>query len=223
MTYPLFDTRILALVAMSAILVACEQTGPDILEASHPASVERALASIEFSREPDASMADLRQSVEVAMASMEDIAGRADDWHEAHAIAQQKIADAPSGVIRASVEQAVAKLMLVGYLVPSAPSEEASALSLQYANLLVDQRSPEAESVLETVEAFGAGWTEADRRAVALGAAEAVEAYVREGAACRDCELPAEMRRAVTERGQTTDIVSLRRLEAAEQLRALAG
>lgn len=211
------------LIALVVVFAACEQAEPEVAEVTFPAAVQEALGSIEFSRRPNATMADLRAGVEAATASMEEIAVQASDWRDAHAMAQEMISEAPVGVVRGAVEQAVAKLLLAGYLVPNQTEDGASDLALEYAELLVERRSPEAETVLKTVEAFGSTWEDADRRAVALGAAEAVESHVEGGSLCRDCDLPEEARRALAESGQSSDVVSLRRLRAAERLRELAG
>lgn len=191
--------------------------------ASYSPAVEKALDSIEFSRAPGYSLDVLQERVDVASDAMYDVANRAQTWEDAHALAQRHIRDAEPGVIRATVEQSMAKLLLVGYLNPNSQEPGATDLALAYSQSLVEHESPEAEAVLESVKAFGAEWRPDDLRTVALGAADAVEAHVAGGMPCQDCELPAEARRTLIETGKTGDIVTLRRLDAARELRAMAG
>lgn len=215
--------RPLLIVAIVSLAVsACEQAESDVTSPPYSAAVAQALEGIEFSRAPGLPMETLQRRVDVAVDAMYEVSARATTWQEAHALAQQQIRDAEPGVVRATVEQAMAKLMLVGYLAPHAQDPGTADLALSYAQSLVEQGSPEAEAVLETAEAFGPAWDAADLRAVARGAAEAVEAHVQGGSGCSSCDLPVEARRRLAETGQQTDVVSVRRLDAARQLRALA-
>ena len=218
-----FKLGIAAALAFCVGLSACEQADPTPQTAAAPPELERALGSIEYSREPGYSMDLLQRRVTEAAQSMHDVAYHANTWEEADALTLREIEEAEPGVIRRTVEQAVSKVVLVGYLVPNHADARASDVALAYTRRLVTRKSPEAEAVLSAVETFGPTWEPGERRAVALGAAEAVEAHVREGTSCQDCALPAEARRALSERGQAPDVVSLRRLDAARQLRDLAG
>ena len=209
--------------ALLLVFAACEQTDPTPQAVAVSPALDQALGNIEFSREPGYPMPVLEERVRVAVDAMYNVANHADTWEEAHDLALREIAQAEPGVIRRTVEQSVSKVLLVGYLVPNREDARTSALALDYTRRLVDRKSPEAEAMLTVVQTFGSSWDPAERRKVALGAADAVEAHVRGGTSCRDCDLPAEMRRSVVESGGTTDVVDLRRLDAARQLRALAG
>ena len=211
------------LASVSVSLAACEEESSGLVTQSYPAAVERALDGVEFSRAPGHPMEVLQERVNVAVDAMYDVSNNATTWQEAHALAQEHIRNAEPGVIRATVEQSMAKLMLVGYLNPNTRESGTTDLALAYSQVLVDRGSPEAEAVLETVKAFGSGWSPADLQEVALGAAAAVEAHVAGGTPCKDCDLPAEVRRTLVETGKTDDIITLRRLDAARELRALAG
>lgn len=214
---------LLILSTFTLTLTACEEADPEPVVASYSLAVEKALDNIEFSRAPGYPLDVLQERVNVAVDAMYDVANHAETWEDAHALAQQHIRDADPGVMRATVEQSMAKLLLVGYLAPNHEDPEAAELALQYTRTLVQHGSPEAEAVLETATAFRSEWKPADLRAVAIGAADAVEAHVEGGTPCRDCELPTEARRVLVETGKTDDVISLRRLAAARELRALAG
>ena len=203
-------------------LAGCEQADPEPQSSARPLEIERALSTIEFSRAPGFPMDVLQERVDVAVDAMYYVADGATSWETANELATKAIDDAEPGVIRASVEQAVSKLLLVGYLVPNHADSGTSDLALTYAQRLVENNSPEAEALVETVETFGPEWEPAARRAVAVGAADAVEAHVRGGTSCVDCDVSAEVLQAMTERGQTVDVVAARRLASAERLRELA-
>ncbi len=111
--------------------------------------------------------------------------------------------------------------MLAVYLLPNEAEEGVAERALAYADLLVERESPEVETLLETVQTFADEWSPEDLRRVALGGAEVAEAYVAGLESCADCELPPAARQALIERGETTDVKNLRRLSAAERLRAL--
>ena len=217
-------SQILSLLSIVALtLTACEEATPEPVVASYSPAVEKALDSIEYSRAPGYSLDVLMERVAVASDAMHDVANHAQTWEDAHARAQRHIRDAEPGVMRATVEQSMAKLLLVGYLTPNHEDPKAAELALRYARSLVQHGSPEAEAVLETATAFRSEWDPADLRAEAIGAADAVEAHIQGGTACRDCEVPTEARRVLVETGKTADVVTLRRLAAASELRALAG
>ncbi len=213
---------LLVSASLLATLSSCEQADLES-SSSYPAAVEEALDGIEFARAPGLSLDVLQHRVTAGMDAMYEVAGTAKTWQDAHVMAQEQIRSAEPEVVRSTVEQSMAKLMLVGYLVPNRGESDASELALDYAQSLVEEGSPEVEVVLETVNAFGSEWQPAERRAVSIGAAQAVEAHIQGGTVCPDCELPAEARRILVETGKTTDVMTLRRLDAARQLRALAG
>lgn len=216
---------LLALAALSVTFAACEEADPTPTQtlSSRPAAVEEALSGIEFSRAPGYPMDVLQERVRVAVGAMHDVPNRASTWQDAHALAQEHIREATPGVVRATVEQSMAKLMLVGYLTPNHEEAGTAELALNYTRSLVEHGSPEAEAVLEAARAFESEWEPAALQAVTLGAAEAVEAHIEEGGGCRDCELPSEARRVLAGTGKTTDVLTSRRLAAARELRAMAG
>lgn len=211
-----------ALAALALSLAACSPVDTAVEEAAFPVATDDALAGIEFARVPGADLTEMRGALRSAMSSMYEIAGAAESWEDAHRMAQRHIAQAETELERKAVSQTTAKLLLTGFLIPNDHEEGTSELALLYANTLVDRASPEAETVLSTLRAFGDGWSEAERRDVALGAADAAEAHVRASAACDGCEVPARMQGAVGDHVGAMDAVSVRRLEAARQLRALA-
>lgn len=212
----------ITVVILLLLFSACGQAESQQAEAVFSRNIDDALGSIEFAREPGTPLPELRGALRSAMSAMYEVAGEAESWEEAHSMAQEKINSAGPGVERAGVSQAMAKLLLTGYLVPNQSAEGASDLALAYTHLLVEHQSPEAETVLEVVESFGEKWNQAELRAVALGAAEAAEAHVEGRASCGDCGLPKEARQAMIESGQSNDVVDLRRLAAAERLRETA-
>ena len=209
-------------VALFFSMSACGQGDSDVVEAAYPASVQQALGSIEFARVAGVPMGGKRHALREAMTAMYDIAGQAGTWQEADAMAQERIGAAEDDLVRMAVSQSTSKLMLTGFLIPNRGEPGAPESALRYARILVDEGSPEAPTVLDVVEAFGDVWRSTDTRAIALGAAEAAEAHVRLTAPCPECDAPEAARRALHESGQTADVVSLQRLDAAAKLRAVA-
>ncbi|WP_420457467.1 hypothetical protein [Rubrivirga sp.] len=213
--------RLMLLCSLLA-LVACEQTNPQPVAEVLPAASDPVLSRVDFARAPGASQEDLTASVKAALTATVNIAKKADGWQDAHDRAQEAVAAAEPGVVRSNVEQAMAKLMLTGYLVPNRSEEGVPELALEYSRALVQHESPEAETILESVGAFRTEWGPIETRSVAVRAAEAAESYVAETARCTDCDMPEAARRDLSDEGRDEDVVSARRLEAAAQLRALA-
>ena len=162
--------------------------------------------------------AAIRASIQAAS----DIVSRANDWQEADQIAQAAIANAASDLERSHIEQATAKLLLVSYLAPNAGEAGTAERALAYADMLVQHESPEAEAILTAAQTFADEWPHDDLRRIARRSAENAETFVANRPDCADCDLPAAAREHRIETGQTADIKNLRRLRAAEQLRALA-
>ena len=212
----------LYVMALACALTSCQQADDLGTPQLYPEAVQSAVGSLELSRTPGLPMDTLVERVNVADDAMLDVAHRAKTWQEADHIAQRHIESARPGVVREAVEQSVAKAVLVGYLVPARGEPGASEAALRYARLLVDRRSPEAEAVLAAVQTFGAEWPAQERRAIALGAADAAVAHVTAGTTCRDCEAPADVRQALADAGRAKDVVTARRIGAAAALREQA-
>lgn len=217
--------RILLALLLLLPLTACEQTTPAPTERSLPAQVEATFTGVDFAPSPEVAEmpmetreAAIRASIQAAV----DITNRADDWREADQIAQAAIEAASSELERSNVEQATAKLLLVSYLAPNARDAGAAERALAYADVLVQHESPETEAVLTAAQTFADEWPRDDLRRIALRSAEIAEVYVANTPDCADCDLPAAARDHMIETGQTADIKNLRRLRAAESLRALA-
>ncbi len=215
--------RILLVFALLLPLVACEQVDPAPADNALPAHVEATFTGVDFARDTaempqEVRRAALRASIEAVV----DITKEAGDWQEADAMAQAAIENAASDLERSKIEQATAKLLLVSYLVPNAENAGAADRALAYADMLVKHESPEVEAVLTAARTFADEWPQVDLRRIALRSAETAEAYVVNTPDCADCDLPAAARERMIETGQTADIKNLRRLSAAEQLRALA-
>lgn len=214
--------RNVLLLSLVFVLGACEQADPQPQVTARPASLDQALSSMTFARSAGSTAQENLKVARAALGATVGVADQAADWREASALAEQAVEQAESGAVRSAIEQSTAKLLLVGYLIPSADQEGTASTALDYSRTLVERQSPEADVVLASVEAFGSQWNPAEMRAVALGAADAAEAYVANTRSCPDCEIPEAGRQDLSGRGQTMDVANARRLDAARQLRAIA-
>lgn len=217
--------RILLALTLLLFFAACEQVDPAPAERSLPAHVEATFTGVDFAPSPEVAEMPIetrKAALKASIRAASDIMSRADDWREADQIAQAAIANAASDLERSHIEQATAKLMLVSYLAPNAGETGTAERALAYANVLVEHKSPEAEAVLTTAQAFANEWPQDDLRRIASRSAESAETHVANAPSCDDCELPTAAREHMIETGQTADIKNLRRLRAAESLRALA-
>lgn len=200
---------------------ACEQAEPLPQSPAVPAAFEAAITGLTFARAPEASQEDKEGGILATVKAMETVFTKADGWRDAHVLAQAEIEASEQGIVRASVEQGLAKLLLTTYLIPNQEEEGASEVGLLYSRALVEHGSPETEVVLQAVEAFGSEWDRADVRTIAIGGAEAAEQYAARPAPCLDCALPDEVRNDFAGRGLSSEVANTRRLNAAERLRAV--
>lgn len=213
-------TSLFPLVAV-ALLFGCQDTpvGASASSAALPAQFDELAGGIQFARDTDATNDERMHSMVLAARTTLEIAATADTWKDAHAATQHAIGASESDLDRATLEQAAAKMMLTGHLIPNADDPEAARLALDYAERLVERRSPEAEVVLAAVTAFGDDWPEAQTVAVATGAADALETYVEEGGSCEDCERTEAAQRSLQAAGQAPDVWTARQMSAAARLR----
>lgn len=212
----------LAAFSLVVVLCACEQADPLPPTNVVPARLDQVAVRTDFALAPDETSEARLQGAKAAFLSVLEIGREAEDWREAHALAQEAIQRAEAGIHRSNVEQATAKLLLTGYLVPNQSAEGVSQLASNYADVLVRRESPEAETVLQTLEAFGDTWSPDRVRSLAIGAAEAAEAYETITSSCQDCAMPEEAQRDQARRGRDADVAMSRRLQAAAQLRKMA-
>lgn len=217
--------RISLTLSLLLIFAACQQADPVPAERSLPAHVEATFTGVDFAPSPDVAAMPMKTREAALKASIEavvDITKEAGNWQEADAMAQAAIAGAESDLERSHIEQAVAKLLLVSYLAPNAEDDGTADRALAYADLLVEHENPEAEAILTAAQAFANEWPQDDLQRIASRSAESAETHVANAPSCDDCDLPAAAREHMIETGQTADIKNLRRLRAAESLRALA-
>ena len=148
-----------------------------------------------------------------------EIAGTAKSWQEAHEATQRAIQATNSDLQRSVLEQATAKMMLTGHLGYAPDDPEAVRLALVYTERLVEYQSPETEVVLAAVNTFGDDWPAARTRAVAIGAADALDAYIEGETECIDCERSPEAMRSLRNAGQESSVFTARQSSAAQRLR----
>ena len=174
---------------------------------------------MQFARDTMSTSGEKSAIIQKLIPTVFDIAATAPTWQDAHEATQRALDGATSELERSALEQATSKMMLNLFLTRAPDDPEAARVALEYAERLVERKSPEAEVMLSAVETFGDAWPEARTRAVAIGAAEAAETYIAEGGSCADCERSPAAERSLRETGQDAATYEARQMRAAERLR----
>lgn len=212
---------ILTCFVAAAMMLGCQET-PVTETASGPALPAQfgdITSGMQFARNTDATQEERMTAILATAETTFGIAATAETWQDAHAATQRALAAAESDVERSMLEQATAKMMLTGHLVRVPDDPEAARVALTYAERLVERQSPETEVVLAAVTTFGDAWPAAKTRAVAVGAADALDAYIEGGAECVDCERSERAKQSLRASGQETGAFTARQTSAALRLR----
>lgn len=120
---------------------------------------------------------------------------------------------------RAHAEQLASAAMLRVWLLPQNESDrtqEARAASAHYVSMLIDRRTPEAELIADGIAFVGDYWSDEQRSAKALAAADAARSYL--DSTCPECS-----RSTTLERSAPPDVFAAKTERAIERLQNIIG
>ena len=214
---------IVLLLALLLIVSGCHDSPTEpVKEPPNPTPVQTLAygAPVDLdSDENDFSSTEVLEAVNTTAITMHRASAEADDWKAAdEAIRQLVHTSEPPGFFR---EQIAGHVMLTDWLLDAEASDEVIAATARYVDLMIENQSPQATTLLPALQRLEGHWTVQRIRQAATVAAEAATAKAQKSLQCTDCSID-QLRAQLPDNIQDArEHRAYKRLHAAAQLRAM--